>query len=476
MSRALLTDSAAISSLDRFLNLAVKCGNPRGQVENFLRAGVVLSEVQLKFSAACRMCDLPGGPIEIGFGGARGGGKSAGTVIQVCIDDCQRCPGLKVLILRKVGKANRENFADIRARLLMRLPHEWTRSSGILTFPNGSRVILGHYQNESDIDDYLGLEYDVIAIEESTQLSKKKLDAITTCNRTSKPNWRPRIYRTTNPGGLSHAAFKKQFVDPFRRGCETETRFIPALVEDNPFVDSEYKLKLDKLTGWLYRAWRKGDWDIGAGTFFTNWQEGVHVVKASNFTFTQNDKAWGALDYGFTHFTAAGLFRRDGDGNRFLVAEHGERKQLPTWHATQIHAMLARHDLTVKDLDCFVAGADVFAKRGTALTIAETYAENGIDLSSATMDRINGWGRILTGLGQQFDDDTPDVPPTLFIFDTCVRTIEQIPLLIHDPHRPEDVLKVDADEDTGEGGDDFADMFRYGLMADYNHFIDIRLL
>jgi len=32
--------------------------------------------------------------------------------------------------------------------------------------------------------------------------------------------------------------------------------------------------------------------------------------------------------------------------------------------------------------------------------------------------------------------------------------------LQHDPNRPEDVLKVDADED-GVGGDDAADCFRY---------------
>jgi hypothetical protein len=38
-----------------------------------------------------------------------------------------------------------------------------------------------------------------------------------------------------------------------------------------------------------------------------------------------------------------------------------------------------------------------------------------------------------------------------------------VPSLQHDPNRPEDVLKVDADED-GVGGDDCADALRY-LMA-----------
>jgi len=37
---------------------------------------------------------------------------------------------------------------------------------------------------------------------------------------------------------------------------------------------------------------------------------------------------------------------------------------------------------------------------------------------------------------------------------------ETLPMLQHDPNRPEDVLKVDADED-GVGGDDTADCLRY---------------
>jgi len=38
--------------------------------------------------------------------------------------------------------------------------------------------------------------------------------------------------------------------------------------------------------------------------------------------------------------------------------------------------------------------------------------------------------------------------------------VEHPPSLQHDPNRPEDVLKVDADED-GVGGDDTADCLRY---------------
>jgi hypothetical protein len=52
------------------------------------------------------------------------------------------------------------------------------------------------------------------------------------------------------------------------------------------------------------------------------------------------------------------------------------------------------------------------------------------------------------------------VRPTLFIHKRCGRLIETLPALQHDPNRPEDVLKVDADEE-GVGGDDCTDALRY---------------
>ena len=56
--------------------------------------------------------------------------------------------------------------------------------------------------------------------------------------------------------------------------------------------------------------------------------------------------------------------------------------------------------------------------------------------------------------------DQANIQPTLFIHERCGRLIETLPALQHDQSRPEDVLKVDADEE-GVGGDDAADALRY---------------
>ena len=454
-------------------------GCPSDQIVNLLSAGIVLQPRQLAASAAARLCDRADGPTAIGYGGARGGGKSFWLLTQMGADDCQRVPGLKCLLLRKVGKANLEHFEDLRQRLFGGLGHQFSAFRGVLTFDNGSRIIAGHFQAEKDIDAYLGLEYDVIGIEEATTLSARKHQDITTCCRTSKANWRPRIYSTSNPGGIGHAWYRTKFIVPYQSGKETDTRFIPARVSDNRWNNPEYVRVLECLGGWQKRAWLDGDWDIAAGQYFTAFRREVHVVE--EFDDSRAVEWWAALDYGFTHYTVCLLGCKDGDGNVFVVDEHAERLWLPQRHAAAIQGMLARHQVRVGfgmrglprltmrsveeprlralglgDLHRFVAGADVFSRQSDGTTIAGQYGRLGIRLRCGNTDRVNGWAEVLQGLG----DPDGGVAPTLFVHARCGRLIETLPALQHDPNRPEDVLKVDADED-GVGGDDAADCLRY---------------
>jgi phage terminase large subunit len=380
---------------------------------------------------------------------------------------------LKCLLLRKVGKANVEHFEDLRRRLFLGLSHEFSAHRGLLTFANGSRIIAGHFQAEKDIDAYLGLEYDVIGIEEATTLSNRKHQDISTCCRTSKPNWRPRIYSTTNPGGIGHAWYRTKFVIPFLKGDQVDTRFVPARVSDNRFNNPEYTKVLEGLTGWQKRAWLDGDWDIAAGQFFTTLRRDVHVI--SSFDDKRAVEWFAAMDYGFTHYTVVLLGCLDGDGNLFVVDEHAERMWLPQRHAPAIVAMIGRHrignrQLQIADLKRFIAGADVFSKQSDGSTVASQYAKLGIALKCANTERVSGWAEILHRLG----DPCNGVTPRLFIHERCARLVECLPSLQHDPNRPEDVLKVDADED-GVGGDDTADCLRY-LVATKSRAITQRKL
>ncbi len=455
-------------SLGRYFSAALRAGLSRDHMAQLLGAGIVLQERQLVATAAAFSCDYEGGPTEVGYGGARGGGKSHWGLAQLALD-CLRYPGLTCLCLRKVGKANKQNFNELRLKVLRGVSTRFLQE-GVLLFGNGSKIILGHFQNESDVDAYLGLEYDVILVEEATTLSASKYKMIRTCNRSSKAGWRPRMYTTTNPGGVGHAWYKAALVQPHRQAGKMlglghqkgPTRFVPATVYDNGFVNREYTATLEGLSGWMKKAWLDGDWDVAAGQFFTNWRAPVHVLKPSDIPFVPGfTRSWASLDYGFTHYTAAYLLC-ESDGIVYFVDEHAERQWLPQRHGPGIQNMLGRHQVSLPQLDTFVAGRDVFAVKGSesGRTIADQYEAMGMYFSPADDDRISGAGEILHRLG----DIDAGIEPTLYVSERCARFIESIPSLEHDPHVPEKVRKVDTDDD-GIGGDDAYDGGRYGVMA-----------
>lgn len=459
-----------------YMKQAADIGCPLDQVKNFIKAGLVLQHKQLEFARQARLADNPDGPTEIGYGGGLGGGKTHTMMSVMGADDCQRYPGLKCLLLRKHGGANKEGFNDMRIKVYHSLPHRY--GSGKLTFDNGSTIIVGHFQAEKDIDKYLGLEYDVIAIEEATTLSDTKYRYIGTRCRTSKPGWRPRMYSTTNPGGVGHAWYRATFIAPWRAKKEKHTRFIQSLARDNCWNNADYVPTLERLlVGWERRAWLEGDWDIAAGQFFTTFRHDRHVfpnAKIPEFDYRRATEWSCALDYGFRHFTAVPLGCRDADGNWWILDMHMARRTLPGGNAAAIKAMLARHQiwvpgqrgssgsfrpLTLADLSSFVAGTDVFSTESDGKTIAQQYEAHGIKLAEAVTDRINGWAEIQGLLG----DEENGIPQTIYIHKRCSNLIDNLPLLQHDPDRPEDVLKVDVDE-RGIGGDDGPDSVRYLVM------------
>lgn len=442
-----------------YMRDAARAGVRYDQWRNFVSAALVLQPRQLEASALARLCDEPDGPVAIGYGGARGGGKSHWLLAQMGADDCQRVPGLKCLLLRKVGKANIENLEDLRKRLFNYIPHEMQVHRGILCFGNGSRIVAGHFQSEKDIDAYLGLEYDIIGIEEATTLTARKYADIRTCARSSKVladgrRWRPRIYSTTNPGGVGHAWYKAEFIDPHARGfLHGPTRFVPARVADNPFVNPEYSRNLESLTGWQRAAWYSGSWDFAAGQYFTTWDETRHVVELAAAPV---GGCWiGGFDYGFAHWCVFLLGHVSEKGLLTIVDEVALRQVVPETMAAALHAKCARYGVKVPRLPVF-CGPDVCRRDSQGRTVQDEYRRHGIRLVPGSPDRVSGWSAIVAALG----DPRNGVANTMVISRRCEHLLSRLPVMQVDPNRAEDVLKVDCDED-GEGGDDSPDALRY---------------
>ena len=69
-----------VAAIERFLEAAATAGCPADQVRRFRVAGYAPQPRQLEFHAAARACDEPGGPTQVGVGGARG--TVAGSKLQ----------------------------------------------------------------------------------------------------------------------------------------------------------------------------------------------------------------------------------------------------------------------------------------------------------------------------------------------------------------------------------------------------------
>jgi len=440
--------------LDQLCRLSFTVGCDRDQMARFLYAGYVPQPKQLEFHAAARSADYPDGPSYIGYGGTRGQAKSHAILAQAAVDDMQRLDGLKFLYLRKIQKKASESFDDLRRKVLRGVDHKYT--SGVLRLPNDSFMIMGGFRSESEIDSYLGLEYDGIIIEDATTLTETKHNAIMGALRSARTDWRPRVYESANPGGVGHQWFRKLYLH--QNGLATV--FIHTTMGDNKFINPEYETYLNSLKGWLRRAWRDGDFDISAGQFFDNWDEDKHVVPWHAPDIGMY--FWLAMDWGYQHWCIIHLLAKTFDGNILVVDEHAERRWQVPQHSAAIHEMLRRNGLLKTHVRQLVCGHDAFAsKDDSGVSIVQKFERDGWRFERANVDRINGAAEMLHLLG----GSDANLPQKLFVSDRCHRLIECMPLMEHDPHRPEDVLKIDCDDDTGEGGDDAYDCCRYGVMA-----------
>ena len=112
---------------------------------------------------------------------------------------------------------------------------------------------------------------------------------------------------------------------------------------------------------------------------------------------------------------------------------------------------------------------DVFSRQSDGTSVSEQYRRVGIRLSPANMDRIAGWWKFSRALAMW-----PLAAPAAVHSQALPRLLDCIPAMQHDPNRPEDVLKVDADEE-GVGGDDAADALRY-LIATKSNKVYVRKL
>ena len=367
----------------------------------------------------------------IAYGGARGGGKSWAVRLKARLL-CIRYAGIRVLVLRRTFPELRENhilplMADLHGVA------RYKESEKAFLFPNGSRLRFGYCDAETDVLQYQGQEFDVIFLDEATQFSEYQFITLTACLRGAN-TFPKRVYLTCNPGGVGHEWVKRLFIT--RSYKETENpgdyTFIPASVYDNHVLmqkDPGYLAMLKNLPEDVRRAWLDGDWDVLAGQYFTEFDRRVHVIEP--FDIPAHWRRYFAFDYGLD-MLAGYWIALDTHGRAYVYREVYEPGLIISEAAKRILS------LTTEPIDAYLAPPDLYNRRqDTGKSVADIFAEQGMPLTKAQNDRVQGFLNLKEWL-HPFADEQGQTIANLRIFSNCRNLIRCLPAIGHSDKNPND--------------------------------------
>ena len=106
----------------------------------------------------------------VAFGGARGGGKSWAVRCKAKLL-ALRYPGIRLLLVRRSLPELEANHLTFLRRELAEVA-EYRAGDKRFVFGNGSILQFGYCGSDRDLDRYQGAEYDVIFLDEATQLKE----------------------------------------------------------------------------------------------------------------------------------------------------------------------------------------------------------------------------------------------------------------------------------------------------------------
>ncbi len=391
------------------------------------------------------------------YGGARGGGKSW-ALRRKLVAMCLRYRGIHCLLLRRT-------LAELKSNHIYPMLREygdilqWRESEQAFLFTNGSRIDCGYCDCDRDVLRYQGQEYDIIAIDEATQLTEGQFIVFRACLR-GVGDFPRRMYLTCNPGGVGHAWVKRLFIDrDFRDGEDgAEYCFISALVTDNPVLmqaDPDYIKQLRSLPPRLRDAWLYGRWDVFAGQFFPEFTRERHVFCGG---LPPLRSCFGAMDYGFDRLAVL-LLGRDAGGRLWVLGERCASGLTLRQAAEQAADLFSAAPLRPEYL---VASPDLWNRRqDSGLSgVAVMQAVSGMPPMRAADDRrVAGWRTLRQYLHGECSE------PRLRMHTSCRELIECMEGLQCNEKRIEDAAAHPHHLTHAP------EALRYGVMSDAANYI-----
>ena len=393
------------------------------------------------------------------YGGARGGGKSH-VVRLKAVGMCLRYPGIRVLMVRCHYPELEENLVQPILRWVPEELYSYNGTNHNMTFTNGSYIKFGHYDGDDAEHEYQGIEYDVVFVDEATQLSERAFQVLQSCIR-GYNDFPKRMYLTCNPGGVGHRWVKRLFIDkhyrndpndPERNENPEDYTFIFATVEDNEFLlksSPRYLQQLANLPDDLRRAHRYGDWDALGGQYFKEFSEDTHTMKP--FRIPDHWPRYRSFDYGLDRF-ACFWWAVDEDGRSWCYREFEKSDLIVSAAAAQA----LEHTIPGEKILITYAPPDMWSRqKDTGKTMAAMFMENGLPLVKADNNRVQGHMVMKNMMApiplndpyvkSLYADRAPRQLPGLMFFNGLGNVISDIRDIQADENNPNDCAKQPHD-------------------------------
>jgi hypothetical protein len=393
----------------------------------------------------------------VGFGGARGGGKSDGVLGKYGLKAQRHGKYFNAVMFRR-ELPQADDLIDRAKEIYLGSGATWHEQKKQFIFSGGGRLRFRPLESVADAEKYQGQNLTDAAIEEAGNYPDPlPIDRLFGALR-SKRGVPTQMVLTFNPGGRGHSWLKERFIAPAPFGFEPlewalsngdvfSYIFIPSRVTDNQILlanDPGYVTRLHLVgSPELVRAWLEGDWDINIGAYFPELGQRHRVAP---FTIPRHWRRMVGFDWGYNSpfFAVWGGISsgKDDAGNEIPIPKgaiviYNEYSGTKISNAEIARGILARND---GEIDQLVADPAIFANQGGP-SIASQFQSAGVYFRAADNERISGWSQIRMRLISS--------PPMLYITTACPLLWESLSALPADERRPED-----ADTTANDHGPD----------------------
>ena len=370
---------------------------------------------------------------EVLFGGAAGGGKSYGQMVDALLF-ALKYPGSKQLVLRRTFAELEKSLIRTSLALFPRDVYSFNASSHTGRFKNGSLIDFGYCAAENDVYQYQSAEYDVIRFDELTHFTENQY--VYLISRIRGANSFPKqIKSSTNPGGVGHGWVKRRFVDPVSAetsfvGDDGMTRiFLPSLLRDNKFLaegDPDYERRLLALPEREKKALLYGDWNIFEGQYFDEFNPKIHIC--APFEIPASWRKFRTIDYGLDRLAC--LWIAISPDNISYVYREFCKSNLTISQAAE---EICQRTPPQEDIYATLAPPDMWSRsQETGKSKAALFSEYGVNFTKTSNDRECGWLALKEMLLER------EGGGRLRIFSHCQEIIKCLPALLIDKLRPTD--------------------------------------